>query len=220
MKDAEALVEITTTSDQTHSKRLLPMIDMALSAGGIGLREIDGFAVTIGPGSFTGLRIGVSTVKGLAWAVGKPVAGVSTLEALACQAGKAVDLICALLDARKGEVYAALFLAGGEAPVISMQATVLPPAALRDRIAERCLFVGDGALAYRREILDMFGDRAVFAPDGQHKVRAATVGALAYRRFRAERFDAALFLVPNYIRRSDAELASAGPRKAAPPAFR
>ena len=103
--------EITTGPAGTHSTHLLSLIRTALELSEMELHGIDGLAVCVGPGSFTGLRIGVSTVKGLAFATAKPVAGVSSLEALAQPCLPWPHLICAMLDARKGEVYAARYRA-------------------------------------------------------------------------------------------------------------
>ena len=97
--------ELSTVNSQTHSKHLMTMIDTVCKISGIEVAGMDGFAVTIGPGSFTGLRIGISTIKGLAWSLKKPVAGISSLEALAWQCAPVPCLICPLLDARKHEVY-------------------------------------------------------------------------------------------------------------------
>jgi tRNA threonylcarbamoyladenosine biosynthesis protein TsaB len=99
------LSEFTLYREQTHSKHLMDMIKAALRMSGLNFSDLDGFAVTRGPGSFTGLRIGISTIKGLAVVLEKPVVGVSSLEALALQVSYSRDLICPILDARKGEVY-------------------------------------------------------------------------------------------------------------------
>jgi tRNA threonylcarbamoyladenosine biosynthesis protein TsaB len=109
MNAERLLAEVTSEKKQTHSKHLMGMIDTAVRVAGVSLAEMDAFAVNIGPGSFTGIRIGVSTAQGLAMALSRPVVGVSSLEALARQAGMSNYLICPVLDARKNEVYAALY---------------------------------------------------------------------------------------------------------------
>ncbi len=93
--------ELTTLKDQTHSKHVMDLIHSVFEISGVSISDVDGFAVTIGPGSFTGLRIGISTIKGLAHAVGKPIVGISSLKALAWQCTDQNFLICPLLDARK-----------------------------------------------------------------------------------------------------------------------
>ena len=99
------LAEITLLREETHSKHLMDMIHTAIGFSGLKLSDLDGFAVVRGPGSFTGLRIGITTVKGLAAGLKKPLVGISSLEALAMQASHSPYLICPLLDARRGEVY-------------------------------------------------------------------------------------------------------------------
>lgn len=104
-EDDAVLAETTTHSGQTHSRHLLNIVDAVIARAGLTLNQIDGFAVSIGPGSFTGLRIGISTVKGLAYGRGRPVVGVSSLEALSRQCPQTPQQICAMIDARKQEVY-------------------------------------------------------------------------------------------------------------------
>ena len=163
-------------------------------------------AVTIGPGSFTGLRIGVSTVKGMAHALDKPVVGISSLDALAWQCGDRSYLICAVLDARKGEVYSATYRFHDETLAqISRQDATTPVAAF-ERIKEPCVFIGSGAGLYREDINKILGDRAYFAPEGQHIIRASSVGFLSMQRFETHDTSEVATLVPQYIRKSDAEL--------------
>ncbi|MFV9647064.1 MAG: tRNA (adenosine(37)-N6)-threonylcarbamoyltransferase complex dimerization subunit type 1 TsaB, partial [Desulfobacterales bacterium] len=99
------IAETTLFIEQTHSKHLMEMIDTVLNLSGLTVSELDGFAVTRGPGSFTGLRIGISSIKGFAMASGKPVVGVSSLDSLAMQCCFSSYLVSPLLDARKEEVY-------------------------------------------------------------------------------------------------------------------
>ena len=202
--------EINLFRRQTHSRHLLEMIHQAVSMSGEKLRDLDGFAVVRGPGSFTGLRIGLSCVKGLAYALGKPVVGVSSLEVLAFQAAGGYHdpslQICALLDARKHEVYYSLFEIREGNPVQKGGDMVCRPENLAGRIAGRCLFTGDGAMLYRDLLEDLFGDSAVFTPPTLNYIRAHTAAAVALPRFAECREDALAALVPRYVRKSDAEL--------------
>lgn len=207
LEDDTMVAELQVSSSETHAKRLMTVIDATLHLAGLGLEALDAFAVTIGPGSFTGLRIGISAVKGLAFATGKPVTGVSTLDALAYQFPWFPDLVCPLLDARKGEVYTALYRCGAREALekVSSDCAVRPKEWLAG-IQGVCLFVGDGAVAYKETIEDILGQRARFAPFYLHAPRASVVGALGLEQIkRAETADVSE-LVPLYIRKSDAEI--------------
>jgi len=198
--------EITTGPTGTHSTHLLSLIRVALSLSGMELDGLDGLAVCVGPGSFTGLRIGVSTVKGLAFATAKPVAGVSSLEALAQPCLPWPRLICAMLDARKAEVYAARYRAHGGTLEREGREAVLSIEDALDGIHEACLFVGDGARRYRESIGSKLGPLALFPVPGQDIIRASTVAALARRQFELKQIEDLDRLVPRYVRQSDAEL--------------
>ncbi|MFH0726605.1 MAG: tRNA (adenosine(37)-N6)-threonylcarbamoyltransferase complex dimerization subunit type 1 TsaB [Pseudomonadota bacterium] len=200
------LAEVATARRETHSRYLMSLIDRALRLSGLELQEIDGFAVTRGPGSFTGLRIGISTVKGLAWVTGKPAVGVSSLEALAVQASATSGLICSLLDARNHEVYCGRyrFMAGRLNCELGEEAAS-PEAAIAG-IDEPCLFIGDGALRYREMITHQLGERASFAVSFQHPLRAAAILHLSQLKFSENRADTAAALLPRYLRKSYAEL--------------
>ncbi len=205
--DKESLVvEITNNRRQTHSKHLMDMINMVIGLSGLGLSDVDGFAVTRGPGTFTGLRIGVSSVKGLAVASGKPVVGVSSLDALALQASTYSNLICPLLDARRGEVYFSRyrFQDGYLKKEIKEQA-LSPEDAVRG-LNEPCMFLGNGAILYKKILLRKLGASAAFAPPFQNTIRASTVAHLSLDRFLKKDTDDAASLVPYYIRKPDAIL--------------
>ena len=198
--------EITTGPTGTHSTHLMRLIRTALELAETELHGLDGLAVCVGPGSFTGLRIGVSTVKGLAFATAKPVAGVSSLEALAQPCLPWPHLICAMLDARKGEVYAARYRARDGRLEHEGREVVLSIEDALDGIDEACLFVGDGARRYREPIGSKLGPLALFPAPSQDIIRASTVAALAQRQFAWQENEDLDRLVPRYIRQSDAEL--------------
>jgi tRNA threonylcarbamoyladenosine biosynthesis protein TsaB len=199
------LAEIITARRETHSRYLMSLIDRVLQLSGLELQEIDGFAVTRGPGSFTGLRIGISTVKGLAWVTRKPAVGISSLEALAAQVPPTSRLICAMLDARNHEVYVDRyrFVAGRLKSELG-ELTASPEGAISG-ICEPCFFIGDGALKYREMITDQLGDRAVFAVSFQYVLRAAAILYLSQFKFSENRTDNAATLLPRYLRQSYAE---------------
>lgn len=200
------LVEMTLNREQTHSKHLMEMINRVINMSGLTVFQLDGFAVTKGPGTFTGLRIGISSIKGLAKASGKPVVGVSSLDALAMQASFSEHLICPLLDARKKEVYFSRYRYKDGILKKEIEEQVLSPEKSIHDLDEPCLFIGNGALFYQQLILARLGDSAYFAPPFQHTIRASTVAHLSRKSFKNNNFDDVDMLAPEYIRKSDAEL--------------
>ena len=198
--------EFTLNRKETHSKHLMEMIDTILKISGSDLSGVDGFAVTKGPGSFTGLRIGISTIKGLAAASGKPIVGVSSLKALAAQVPLSPDLICPLIDARKGEVYFSRYrFINGRLKKQTEEQVTRPENALAD-LNESCLFVGNGARLYEDIILKKLGILASFAPMTHNTIRASAVAHLSLAKFSDKKTDKIENFSPHYIRRSDAEL--------------
>ena len=184
----------------------MELIHKGLGMAGFRTADLDGLAVTVGPGSFTGLRIGISTIKGMAHALGKPVVGISSLEVLAWQCADRSYLICPLLDARKSEVYSATYrYTNGTLTRNSPENASAPEAAVQ-KIKEPCVFIGSGAQLYRKRLSMVLGDLAHFAPAGQNIIRASSVAFLSMERFKKHDTVAAADLVPRYIRKSDAEL--------------
>jgi tRNA threonylcarbamoyladenosine biosynthesis protein TsaB len=200
------LSELTVVNTQTHSKHLMGMVDQAIGMAGLDIGQIDGISITKGPGSFTGLRIGVIAAKALAAALDIPIVGICTLEALAHQGRGHLPLVCPMIDARRGEIYWALFRIEKSVFVSQAPACALPVAdAIRD-IEEPCEFVGNGALLYRDAILDKFGAAATIAWRFSHTIRASTVASLGMARLLNGDLDEVETLVPYYIRKSDAEI--------------
>lgn len=189
-----------------HGEWLLNVVAQLLERAGMTVDDLDGFGVTIGPGSFTGLRVGLATVKGLALATGRPVAGVSTLRTLAMQAPHAAMPVCALLDARKKEVYAGAFAWQDGLPHATAPERVLPPERLLGEFPGPTLFIGDGATVYRTLITRQLGPRAHFLPAAYDPPRAAHAALLALEMFEADAARPASEVNPVYIRPSEAEL--------------
>lgn len=200
------LGEITQVSEQTHSKHLLEMVHAVMQEVGLTLSELDGFAVTRGPGSFTGLRIGISSIKGLALAMNRPVVGISSLLTLAQQIEPTAHLVCPLIDARKGEVYTSIYRYGAEGLVPELEERVLVPLEAVQTIHSPCIFVGSGAILYRDLIMDQLGELATFAPQDRHIIQASTVAFLGLKRFESGDAGGVADLAPFYIRKSEAEL--------------
>ena len=206
LEDEALLGEANVESPATHSARLFRSIDFLVGALGKDIRDVNAFAVAAGPGSFTGIRIGVGAVKSLAFASGKPVAPVSTLLALASKlACDGTPLVCPLLDAKKGEIYAGLFEAGTLGLVeIIPQGAYDPEEFLARLPAGRAIaFAGSGLTAYRAGILSHAGDRARF-PERSRFI-AAEVGRIGAGLLRAGKGVDAASLEPLYFRRSQAE---------------
>jgi tRNA threonylcarbamoyladenosine biosynthesis protein TsaB len=202
----QCLGEYTLLSKQTHSRRLLGGIDWLLREAGLDWTEIGGLAVSLGPGSFTGLRIGLSTAKGLAMAAGIPLLGVAALDGLAAQLAHAAPLICPVLDARKQEVYAAFYRPGPVGAERVSDYMVLSPAALAAKINESVILVGDGAVAYEELFRKQLGETAIIASGVIYFPRAAAIGQLAFSKWQKQEFLEPASAVPLYIRPSEAEM--------------
>lgn len=144
LKEHSLIIEITLSDTLSHSRKLLSLINYALDRVKIKISEIDVFAVSTGPGSFTGLRIGIGTLKGLCLATGKPIVGVSTLEALSYSIPYNSALICPILDARNNEVYTSLFRYQDKRLVRLIDDMVISPEELLPKIKEKVIFLGDG----------------------------------------------------------------------------
>lgn len=199
---AEQLLNLNTR----HSANLLEAVDTLLKAAGMEVADLDGFGVALGPGSFTGVRVAVATVKGLALATGKPVTGFSSLAMLAMNVPLAKHPVCPMFDARKKEVYAALYHCDGR-PESVINDCVTPPARFLEGLVGPAIFLGDGALMYRDLIRETLGELAIFAPSTCHCPKASIGALLAKEAF--DRGDVIPIdrLVPAYIRPSEAELA-------------
>jgi len=201
------LAEVSVTSAQTHAKRLMCVVDSTLEMAGMTIAECDGFAVTTGPGSFTGLRIGISTVKGLGFATKKPVAGVPTLDALAYQFPSFPHLICPVLDARKGQIYTALYECAGYMKWTRViEDCAAEPTQWLKQIQRLCLFVGDGATVYGELIRETLGSLAHFAPPYLNRVRASVVAYMGIDQILNGQIADVARLTPHYIRKSEAEI--------------
>jgi tRNA threonylcarbamoyladenosine biosynthesis protein TsaB len=207
LEDGRLVEEWTFQSLATHNRRLLRTIDFLLRDAGWEIEGVDGFAVALGPGSFTGIRIGLGTIKTLAWALQKPFAGVPTLDTLAAPLAFSPMPVCAVLDARRKEVYYALFRPDGRGALVREGSYgVSAPERLAASITSPTVFCGDGWLAYRELFTQNLGDLAVAAPGPFHAARAAFVGELAYRRFKAGDGDDPVTCAPIYVRPSEAEM--------------
>jgi len=199
---AESLLNIRST----HSEKLLKQIDLLLIEAGWSLNDLDLLAAVTGPGSFTGLRIGIATVKGLSQVLGKPVAAVSSLQAAAMNGVLSSIPVCAFLDARKNEVYSQLFHFQGGIPVPMNAASVLPPEKMLRGLNGPVAFVGNGVPVYQNLISAILGKRALLPPPTAYQLRASHAAWLALDCWNRCQITPPSELQPTYIRPSDAEL--------------
>jgi tRNA threonylcarbamoyladenosine biosynthesis protein TsaB len=202
------VVEVRLNVKSTHSERLMTTIDYALKQSGYMIYDMDFFAVATGPGSFTGLRIGLSTVKGLSYATGKPIVPVPTLEALARNFPFCRYPVCTMLDARKKEVYVALFEWKDEGLVRLISEMSAKVSNVLERIKEhdKVVFTGDGAILYRDEIIKHISAKAVFASAEKMVPSPANVACIGIQKALQGEFSEPVNLVPFYLRRSEAEI--------------
>lgn len=200
---AESLLNVRST----HSEKLLTQIDLLLGEAKWTLESLDLLAVITGPGSFTGLRIGIATIKGLAQVLKKPVVPISSLQAVAMNLPLAPVPICVFLDARKKEVYSQLFeWRSGVGPVVIGEASVLPPEQLLKELKGEVALVGDGVSLYQHLIDEILAERAFIPIATAHQLRADQVAWLALQAWQSGLVQNAVEILPTYIRPSDAEL--------------
>lgn len=203
------LAERMINNRKTHSGHLLPMIKAVIEEACITPGDIGGVAVSSGPGSFTGLRIGMSTAKTLAQVWRVPVVGVGTLDALAHPLAGLANLICPVLNARKNEVYASVYDGSGGSLTKLAGPLAVKPGELADLLSgwrDRAVtFLGDGVEEYRERLVQLVGERAFFAPGMVSHPRGASVAWIGWNRLgRGEGVDP-LALLPDYVRLSEAE---------------
>ena len=207
---AGLIAEIRLNVQSTHSERLMTGVEYILKQSGLTISDIDSFALSIGPGSFTGLRIGLSTIKGLSYATGKPIVSVPTLEALAWNFPYCKHPICTMLDARKEEVYTALFRWDKEGFIrllneVSVKISNLVKT-IRPFLNKKIIFTGEGSLLYKNKIIECFGRKAIFAPLEKIVPSPASVAHIGITKAIRGEFSEPIDLAPFYIRKSEAEI--------------
>jgi len=209
------VAEVATGNERALSERLLPCIDELLATAGVALAQLDAYAVSIGPGSFTSLRVGIATLKGLALGSGLPVLPVPTLAALAL-AGAAEEgsqaagasVAVPVLDAGRGELYAAAYRPGTWEPLAELPESVYSPRTLLERMPASALLIGEGVpqLQHAAEPSEGSSTRRCM----EERVSAARVGRLAVAMWRAGAHASAEAIFPHYLRRAEAEVRRTG----------
>lgn len=203
MKDGNIVGEYSVNNGKTHSQIVVPLIEDMLNKTNMPIKAIDVFASSLGPGSFTGLRIGVATVKTFAQALDKKVVGISALDGLRANVLCNEDfIVCPIIDARRGNVYNALYNSKEKTVfdrLISLESVL-------EELGERkTIFLGDGIEKHRERIVSVMGDNAFFASPHISEQRASSIAYLANIRAENGDFDNIFSLSPIYVRASQAE---------------
>lgn len=210
LRDDVIIYDAIINIDLNHSEVLLSAIDYACLQTRIKISEIDLFGCIIGPGSFTGLRIGVSTLKGLMLATGKPAVGISSLAALALNVGKSSKIICSAMDAGRGQVYIA-FYRYNENGLLDQIGTdkAVDPREIILNPEQEIIFVGDGAIKYSGIISNNINNKINIASSAQQYIRASSVGILGREKYNRNELLNAETFVPVYLRSADARVKKA-----------
>jgi len=208
IEDNQMLAEYTVNYKKTHSQTLLPMLDEVVKMIEFDLSTLDAIAVAGGPGSFTGLRIGAATAKGLGLALNKPLIHVPTVDGMAYNLYGNNGLICPIMDARRNQVYTGIYrFEDGEFQVIEEQMAISLDELIGklNQYGEKVTFLGDGVPVYQEKILAELQLDVYFAPSYMNRQRASAVGALGMKYFKEGKFESAAEHRPDYLRLSQAE---------------
>ena len=208
MEDEILLAEYTMNYKKTHSQTLLPVLDEVSRQIELDLSTVDAIAVAGGPGSFTGLRIGSATAKGLGLALDKPLISVPTLEGMAYHFYDTEALVCPLMDARRSQVYTGIYRCrkGELQAVVGQSAMAVTELADRlNALGEEVILLGDGVPVYREILEQQLTVPHTYAPAHLNRQRAGALAALAMKRFAAGDVESAAEHKPDYLRLSQAE---------------
>lgn len=208
MDDEKLLGEYSINNKKTHSQKLMVMVNEIMKNLDLKTSDIDIFAASIGPGSFTGLRIGVATAKAMAYAMNKPVVGVPTLDALAYNIVTSRSVICPILDARNNQVFTALYESDGkklEKMTDYMGITVSELVEFIRQNDMQVIFTGDAVDLHMEYFKSELGENCEFAPLGSRLQRGASVAELAIQMAKEGKLSDSFELVPFYLRKSQAE---------------
>ena len=205
-EDGTILCEYTMDPKPGYFGALMPSLDKLMKSANIGLNHIKSIVITIGPGSFTGLRIGLAVAKGFSHSRDIPLIGVSSLKALAYQVISFDLPVCSVISSKKGELFAGLFTVENRDVIdikglkdeMSIKLKDLP-----EYVSERCIFIGSDYGRQFRELKGVMGDNALFAPPHLWSIRASSVGMVGLKRYRNGDFDEPDTLVPIYLKSPD-----------------
>ncbi len=197
------LAEQVIAAKSKNFRAFMPALDSLMEHSGVEFKDVEAVAVAIGPGSFTGLRVGLATAKGICQGLGIPVIGISSLEAMASQWPEGTLPICSIIDSRKGEVSTALFRRDNEGLVRLTADTCLKYGDLPGLIKGTTLFLGNDFDHQEIMIRKTLGPKAKAAPPQFWGLRASAVGLLGVKRMKEHQFDSLLNLTPSYLRPPD-----------------
>lgn len=207
ISDETLLAEYTVNHKKTHSQTLLSMIDEIVSMTEMPLEDLDAIAVSGGPGSFTGLRIGSATGKGLGLALDKPLIHIPTLEAMAYQFCGTDYVICPMMDARRQQVYSGIYKCDKDIEVLYDQSIEQIEDVIErlNNMGSKVILLGDGAQVNKKYIMDNLKVEYLFAPAHMNRNKASSVAGLALKYFAKGKIENAREHLPNYLRASQAE---------------
>ncbi len=208
MNEEKVICDFNLSTGTTHSETLLPIIDTLCKFSKIELDDIDVLACALGPGSFTGLRIGIATLKGFCLGAEKKVVGISTLEGLAYNTSEFDGIVCSVLDAKNNNVYAGIYKYENSKPTRITDYITEDLDTLIKILKEynsKILFVGDGAQSFKERFENEFGDKASFAPIHLNNQLASSIAKAALDRAQNNDFDDMDKLNPLYLKKSQAE---------------
>lgn len=208
MEEEKLVSEFTTNYKKTHSQTLLPMVDEMVKMVGVDLKELDGIAISKGPGSFTGLRIGSATAKGLSQALHIPVISISSLEGLAANLYGVEGVICPMMDARRGQVYTAIYGYEENCLRTKMEDSAIAVTELVEKLnemGEPVIFLGDGVPVYASVLAENLTVPYKIAPAHLNRQRAGAVGHLAVQYYLEGKTEDSRDHKPEYLRKSQAE---------------
>jgi len=208
VEDNQTIAEYTVNYKKTHSQTLLPMLDEIVKMTEFDLSTIDAIAVAGGPGSFTGLRIGAATAKGLGLALEKPLIHIPTVDGLAYNLYGTTGLICPIMDARRSQVYTGFYrFEDGELQVVEEQMAISVQELVKklNQYGEKVTFLGDGVSVYGKDLKNELEVECCFAPAHLNRQRAAAIGTLGMQYYQEGKIETAMEHRPDYLRLSQAE---------------
>ena len=208
IEDDKLIAEFTVNNKRTHSETLMPMIDKVLTASETDIRDVELLAIAAGPGSFTGLRIGAATVKGLGMSLDVPVVAIPTCEGLAMNLSGTDRLVCPLMDARRNQVYTGLYRVSGDMPEAVIEQTACDISEIVDKVneaGEKVIFLGDGSAIFKEYIESNIRVEFSFANANASLQRGASIASLGLLYQKAGKTVSVDEFTPVYLRPSQAE---------------